>query len=345
MTGWERALNVFKYRRTDMPCFDIMEGTVWDSVGYYFYKEYGLADAADVIGFLGCDFRWSHLFDVELPLPRTESGVKGLSGANYSDSVGTYLLADARTVADVDRLFNPDPYARPVPDFKKMRAAYPDKALVFCVGWTPFFSGACSVFGMERAMLNMALSPELYRAFADKQKDYLCEYIRLAIEAGAAEYCDFFWTGDDFATEKTLLLSPAQWRQLVKPYLREAFDMAKAAGLHTLFHSCGAVSEVYPDFIEMGVDAHVGVQTSAAGMDIERLARDFGGKIVIFGGVDAQTTLVSGTPEQVYAQTRKNIEAFDRCGGYAVSNSHHGLPDIPGENIVAMAKAAGRVCG
>jgi uroporphyrinogen decarboxylase len=196
------------------------------------------------------------------------------------------------------------------------------------------------VFGMERAMITMLTEPELYHAFAIKQKEYLLEYIRLALKAGAAECCDFFWTGDDFASEKTLLLSPADWRRLVKPYLREAFDLAKAAGMRTLFHSCGAVSEVYPDFIEIGVDSHIGVQTSADGMEIGRLARDFGGRIVIFGGVDAQTTLVSGTPEQVRDQVLANIEAFADCGGYVVSNSHHGLPDMPGENIYAMARGA-----
>jgi len=342
MTGRERALEVFKYRQTDKPCFDLMEGTVWDSVGYYFRKEYGLRDAEEVLDLLDCDFRWSHLFGKTLPLPDSDDAVKGLSGTNYSDSSGGYLLAEAESVAEIDRLFAPDPYKREIPDFKKMRETYPDKALVFCVPWTPFFSGACSLFGMERAMITMLSEPELYHAFAIKQKEYLCEYIRLAIRAGAAEYCDFFWTGDDFSSENGLILSPAHWRKLVKPYLKEAFDIAKTAGMYTLFHSCGAVSEVYPDFIEIGIDSHIGVQTSGKGMEIERLARDFGGKLVIFGGVDAQTTLIECTAEQVEKETLRNIEAFAECGGYIVSNSHHGLPDMPGENLVAMARAAGR---
>lgn len=342
MTARDRALSVFRYEPADRPCFDLMEGTVWDSIGYYFRKVHGLDTAEDVLDFLDCDFRWSHLFEKALTLPETEAAVKGLPGSNYSDVTGGYPLAGAATVADVDRLFNPDPYARPMPDFHAMRRAYPDKALVFCVAWTPFFSGACAQFGMERAMVAMLSEPELYHAFAIKQKEYLCEYIRLALKAGAAQCCDFFWTGDDFAMETGLILSPAHWRALVKPYLGEAVRIAKDAGMHTLFHSCGAVADVYPDFIDMGIDAHIGVQTSARGMDIERLARDFGGKIVVFGGVDAQTTLTACTPEQVEAEVRRNMRAFEHCGGYAVSNSHHGLPDIPGQNILAMARAAGR---
>ena len=342
MTGRERALNVFKYRATDIPCFDLQEGTVWDSIGYYFRTAHRLDTTEDVLDFLGCDFRWSHMFGAEKPLPKSKAEVTGLSGSNYSDSSGGYLLSGAESAADVDRLYNPDPYARPLPDFRAMREKYPDKALVFCVPWTPFFSGACSLFGMEKAMVVMLTQPEIFRAFAIKQKEYLCEYIRLAIRNGAAEYCDFFWTGDDFSMETGLIISPSDWRRLIKPYIREAFSAAKSAGLHTLFHSCGSVYDVYPDFIEIGIDAHIGVQTSSRNMEIERIAADFGGRLVIFGGVDAQTTLVKCAPAQVKEQVRRNIAAFENCGGYIVSNSHHGLPDIPGENIYAMAAAAGR---
>ena len=343
MTARERALAIFRYEDTDKVCFDLMESRVWDSIGNYFCVEQGLETDEDVREFLDCDFRWSQEFGDAKPLPRTKEEIVGLSHKNYSDSQGGYLLGDVTSVAEVDKLFNPDPYEREMPDFRAMREKYPDKALVFCVSWTPFFSGACSVFGMEKAMMTMALEPELYHAFAIKQKEYQCEYVRLAMEAGVAEYCDFFWGGDDFAAESGLLLSPDLWRSLIKPYWKEVFDIPKSKGMNTLFHSCGAVSEVYPDFIEIGIDSHIGVQTSAKGMDIERLAKDFGGDIVIFGGVDAQTTLVQGTMESVEREVKRNIDAFADCGGYIVSNSHFGLPDIPGENLVAMAQGAGRI--
>jgi len=341
MTARERALEVFKYRQPDKTCFDLMEGTVWDRLGYFFNKNYGCKQGEDVLNLLDCDFRWSHLFNADRPLAESEKDWRTVKC--YSDSLGGYPLAEVESVADVDRLFDPDPYARPIPDFKSMRETYPDKALVFCISWTPIFSGACQVFGIEETMAKMMLEQEIFKAFAIKQCEYLTEYTKLALKAGAAEYCDFIWFGDDFAHEKTLLVSPEIWRKLVRPYLEPAIRIGRGSGLHTLFHSCGAVSEVYGDFIDMGVEAHIGVQTSAHNMDPEYLAKHFGGKIVIFGGVDAQTTLVEMTPGEVCEQVKKNIAAFGDCGGYIVSNSHHGLPDIKGENIVAMARAAGRM--
>ena len=340
MTARERALAVFRFERPGGVCFDLMENTVWGELGYFFRNNYGCKTLEDVFNLLGCDFRWSHIAEPDAPLAASE-GEWRIEKA-YSDSQWEFPLSGATSVAEVDKFFNPDPYARPIPDFKALRAAYPDKALVFCISWTPIFSGACQLFGIEETMAKMMLEPEIFKAFAIKQCEYLTEYTKLAIKAGAAEYCDFIWFGDDFAHEKTLLCSPEIWRKLVRPYLAPAIRLGRDSGLYVLFHSCGAVSEVYGDFIDMGINAHIGVQTSALNMSPEYLAKHFGGKIVVFGGVDAQTTLVEGPPDEVKRQVRRNLDAFAECGGYVVSNSHHSLPDIKGENIVAMAEAAGR---
>ena len=340
MTGRERALAIFKYQTPDRTSFDLLEGTVWDRLGYFFRTNYGCKINEDVLELLDCDFRWSHRFEMDDPLAESENDWVCPQG--YSDSVGEYLLANVSSVAEVDKLFNPDASERPMPNFKKMRETHPDKALIFTIPWTPIFSGACGVFGMEEAMIKMALEPEIFKAFAIKQSEYLIEYLRLALKADVHKYCDFFWTGDDFAHGRGMMISPDSWRKMIRPYLEPTIRLAKDSGMHTLFHSCGAVSEVYGDFIDMGVDGHNGVQTGAIGMDVQSLVKNFGGKIVVFGGVDAQTTLVSGTLEDVDRQVEENIAAFEKCGGYIVSNSHQGLPDIKGENIVEMAKAAGR---
>ena len=340
MTARERALAVFRFEGTDRPCFDLMEGTVWPKLGHYLRGKYGALTNEAALNLLDADFRWSHLYGKELPLAAEDP--KWEIHSAYSDAIGNRLLADAHTAREVDRLFRPDPAARPIPDFRAMRAEFPDKALVCCIGWTPIFSCACEHFGIEGAMIRMAAERETYKALAIKQSEYLTEYTRLSLEAGAAEACDFIWFGDDFSYDRGPLISPAMYRELIKPYQAPALLLSKSRGLRTLFHSCGACSELYEDFIDIGIDCHIGVQTSGDGMGIHELAAKIGGRLVIFGGVDAQTTLVDGTPGEVRAQTLFNMAAFRECGGYIVSNSHHGLPDIRPENVVAMAEAAGR---
>ena len=84
-------------------------------------------------------------------------------------------------------------------------------------------------------------------------------------------------------------------------------------------HSCGGIYELLPGLIDAGIDVLNPVQTSARGMDPERLKREFGDKLCFWGGgCDTQTVLPFGTPEEVYANTRRNIEIFkpggcDRC--------------------------------
>lgn len=332
MTHRERVLKTFGFEQTDRPAFDLMESAIWPSLGEFFSKEYQLNTTEEVMDFLDSDFRWS------LTWPKTEEADG--KEKKFTVEVEEGYLSDVDSVAELDRKMQLDPETVDIPDFKAIREKYPDHALIFCPGWMPAFYNACRDFGMSNALCMMITDPEIISAYATKMGEYAHEVLMRGIRAGAGEYCDFYWMGDDFSGEESMMLSPELWRKLFRPQLAKQVRTARDAGMKVLFHSCGAVDAVYGDFIDMGINAHCGVQTSARNMNIERLAKEYGGKLVIYGGVDAQTTLVSCTPGQVEEQVRKNINVFRDCGGYVVSNSHHGLPDIKGENIVAMSRAA-----
>jgi uroporphyrinogen decarboxylase len=95
-----------------------------------------------------------------------------------------------------------------------------------------------------------------------------------------------------------------------------------------------------PDFIELGVDILNPVQIGAAGMEAVALKRDFGRELVFWGGgVDCQTVLPYGTPEQVKQDVRRNIEALTPGGGFVFNTVHNIQPDVPPENILAMWEA------
>ena len=59
---------------------------------------------------------------------------------------------------------------------------------------------------------------------------------------------------DDYGTQKSLLISPADWRRFVKPHLAAIIAEAKAAGRTAFLHSCGNVRAVVPDLVELGLD-------------------------------------------------------------------------------------------
>ena len=108
----------------------------------------------------------------------------------------------------------------------------------------------------------------------------------------------------------------------------------------TMIHSCGGIRPLINDIIEAGFDILNPVQTSASGMDPRELKEEFGDRIVFLGGgVETQTTLPYGTPEEVYEQVGERIRIFNKGGGYIFNTIHNIQADVPVENIMAMIKA------
>jgi uroporphyrinogen decarboxylase len=137
-----------------------------------------------------------------------------------------------------------------------------------------------------------------------------------------------------------MLISPDCWRKLIKPYLAQQVRTLRDSGMFVMYHSCGSVRPILHDLIEIGVNALLVFQTNARGMDVESIAREFGGRLAFYGGIDVQYLLSFGSEEEVKSTVAKNIRAFESCGGYIVANSHHGLATIRGDNLETMFAAA-----
>jgi len=148
---------------------------------------------------------------------------------------------------------------------------------------------------------------------------------------------------DDLCDQRGPLISPKMYREVMKPRQRELFQFIKkkAQGrVHIMYHCCGAIRTLLPDFIEIGVDAMHPVQISAEGMEPFGLKRDFGKDIVFYGGgIDTQKTLPFGTVQEVKEEVRRNIEAFAPGGGFVFATVHNIDSDVPPQNIVAMWEA------
>ena len=339
LTHRERVLRTFRFEGTDRLACDLMEGTVWPALLDYFRSTHGLGQPPQVLDFLDADFRW--IWTEYLPLP-PEAG-SGARGEHTSD-VSQGPLMNARSVAEVESYAWPEPIPWQAPDFAAARRRWPDHALAFSPGWYPLFWGACEAFGVETALLNLAVAPELVECAVQCRHERFMERLMLGVQA-AQGFCDVCWLADDFAGQESLLLSPGQWRRIVKPALAEQVRLVKAHNLRVLYHSCGAVRPVLADLIEIGIDGLVVFQTNATGMDAMSIAAEFGGRMVFYGGIDVQHLLSFATPAEVRATVQSNARAFAACGGYIVANSHHSVPTIRGQNVEAMFAAGQQVPG
>ena len=139
-----------------------------------------------------------------------------------------------------------------------------------------------------------------------------------------------------------MMLSPQAWRTLIKPHLKQLFDVAKSYGIYAAFHSCGAIRPIIGDLVEMGLDVLNPIQCNCTGMDPFELKKEFGKELAFMGGVDTQYLLPNGTADQIYRETLQLIEGMTSDGGgYILAASHTVPPETPDENVFAMYEAAG----
>ena len=192
--------------------------------------------------------------------------------------------------------------------------------------------------------MDLAVRPELAATVIRRVNEYNFPAIeRLCREAGGD--FDIYYVADDFCSARGPLLSPAMFRQHIRPYLQRYAETVHRYGKKLLLHTCGSTRSLMPDLIEAGVDLLEPIQTSAAGMAPEGLKRDFGDRLAFYGGIDLIRVLSRGSPQEVRDEVLQNFAILGRDGGYIVGPGHTYIqPDTPLENILMMYETAYREC-
>jgi uroporphyrinogen decarboxylase len=113
-------------------------------------------------------------------------------------------------------------------------------------------------------------------------------------------------------------------------------DLAHRNGVYVFFHSDGAINQIIPDMIGIGIDILNPIQWRCRDMDRAQLKRDYGDKVIFHGAMDNQQTLPFGSTEDVRAEVRENINTLGRSGGYILAPCHNIQPITPTGNILAM---------
>lgn len=249
----------------------------------------------------------------------------------------TCVLANCESVAEIERYDWPTPCQLDLDAYEAAIDAAHAQGLAVAGGmWCCFFHYVAALFGMENYFICMHTNPQIVHAATRRVVDWLLD-ANARIYARLGTKLDAFFMGNDFGTQQGLLISPAAWRQFIKPYYRLLLDQAKRAGLICMVHSCGAIGELIPDLIELKVDALHPLQALARGMDADALAA-YRERIAFVGGIDAQRLLPTGTPAAV---NRDVMRVAKRIGhNWIVSPSHEGYQtDVSAENINALVEA------
>ena len=207
----------------------------------------------------------------------------------------------------------------------------------YCIGMIHFalFERLHSLRGMQNTFLDFVTNERQVERLADALMEYLIELIRSWGEIGA----DAVFLTDDWGTQTSLMISVEMWRRFFKARYRQVFDEVHRLGMDVIFHSCGNVTGIIPDLIDIGLDALDPIQPGA--MDIRKIARDFGGKIAFFGAIDDQHLLTSCPPEKVRDEVRRTIDILGRPFGnaFVIAPANVMTPEVPIENLQALFEA------
>jgi uroporphyrinogen decarboxylase len=197
------------------------------------------------------------------------------------------------------------------------------------------------VRGMQNIMIDLASNEALACAFLDKMVELKIKFWEMALTQ-LGDVIDVISEADDYGTQTSQLISPRMFRKIFKPRLQTLFtrihQLAPQAKL--FFHSDGNIRPILPDLIEIGIDILNPIHITATGMEPGALKRDFGKDVVFWGGgVETQSVLPFGTPQEVKDNVRRNIDALAPGGGYVFNTIHNIQADVPPQNIVAMVEA------
>ena len=251
-------------------------------------------------------------------------------------------LAEAE-VADLESYPWPDPLdpalTAGLAEEARLLHEYTDYAIVADGGFKSFWELAFCLRGLEQLLMDLVVNQEFVAALLTKLLEINIAGTGRFLDA-VGRHIQVFRAADDLATQSGLLVSPATYRAVLKPVYKAYFGFVKSkTDAKILYHSCGNVVDLLDDLIEIGVDAINPVQVSAIG-DTASLKERFGQRVSFWGAIDTQHVLPHGTVGDVRAEVRRRIRELGPGGGYVLAAVHNIQPDVPPQNIVAMAQAA-----
>lgn len=342
MTSRERVRKAIQHQKTDrvpanMECMD----SVWRKL----MKEKRLATKREVLDYYQIDIAEAHPDYIGKRVGRrTENGnvyVESVYGGEYVERNNNgeihammchFPFNEDTTVKDILSFdwITPDDFD--YESVKRKCGENPGRAMIF--GHEGPFQLSTFMMDMQILFEKMVLEPDVARALFDRFVQFELEFYERIFIAGDGQL-DILRPHDDYGTQQGLLFSTQMFEEFFSENTKKLSALAHRYGAFYQQHSCGAVHDLIPLFIDCGVDILEPLQ-KVRGLEPQTLQKEFGGKIAFHGGVDTQNLLPFGSPEEVRSETRGIVQTLGQEGGYILMASQSLEADVPVENIDAL---------
>ncbi|MBR4428510.1 MAG: hypothetical protein IKS78_04060 [Clostridia bacterium] len=182
--------------------------------------------------------------------------------------------------------------------------------------WFGFDITHSGMVGTENMLFAMKDEPEWVMDMFETELDCDLKLMDMVWEAGYT-FDELSWP-DDMGYKGTQFFSLSTYRELLKPFHQRAIDWGHAHGCYVRLHSCGNIMPLVPELVSMGLDGLNPMEVKA-GMQPEKLKREYGDKLLFHGGTNAA---VWHKPEIILPQIRELIPVMKENGGYVFASDH-----------------------
>lgn len=178
------------------------------------------------------------------------------------------------------------------------------------------FERICAMMGHVNGLMAPYDDEEAYAEYVEAYADYRIEqmeYYKKYLDV------DFLMMHDDWGQQSGMFFSPEMWRKFYKEPERRMVERCHELGMHYMHHSCGYITPIVPDLVEIGVESWHSVQPMN---DLKGLKERFGNRLIFAGAVDPQVTDTGhATEEEIRAEVRRVIDTLGKGGGLMCSSA------------------------
>jgi uroporphyrinogen decarboxylase len=346
LTSRERVLNALAHVQPDYPPCDYF---YTPEIHAQLMAHFGLRSDEQVYDALETDIRYINPPYVGPPLQGQDSGIIntiwGIRKKRMPNTYGDYEEPVEFPYAEWSTIEQARRFPWPSPDWYDYGAVpelcqrYPEQAIAIGgFGVQDFINGIAFGRGVERTLMDIALQDPVYMFILEKRHRFYMETIERCLKAGKGRI-DLVLCGDDFGTQRGLLISPEAFDRLFSPKKKKFFDMIHSYAAKVSHHCCGSSAALVPRFVRIGMDALQTIQPRAEGMNPYDFKKRFGDKITLHGGVDVQGWLQAASGPEIESEVFSLCERVGAGGGFIISPCHNIQPDVPLENVIALYRS------
>jgi uroporphyrinogen decarboxylase len=130
------------------------------------------------------------------------------------------------------------------------------------------------------------------------------------------------------------------WREFMKKRWARVYEAARRIkpDIQIWYHSDGNIEPIIPELIDIGVTILNPVQPEC--VDLARVKKRFGDRLVLDGTIGTQTTMPFGTPDDVRSVIAERKRELGSDGALIISPTHVLEPEVPIDNVMAFVEAA-----